>query len=143
MKSQTITTTTDISFLQLPVFRAGLMIGVIVVLSFVFARFFENLPIEDTTLGVDNIFYALDDWQIEYHVRDGLRNPPWSVLPLVPLASLVTRQSAWGVLVLFTLLAQILSVPQNDSRLKFYLALAAAVLSFPSLRNIADANKKG
>jgi hypothetical protein len=109
----------------------------------VFITFFERLPIEGTTLGIDNIFYELDEWDVHYSVTNGLRNPPWSVLPLVPIASLLSRKAAWGLLVFFTVAVTVLSVPRTPRRWLYLLCVLLAVASFPSLRNIADANLEG
>lgn len=108
-----------------------------------FMAFFERFPSEGTMLGIDNIFYELDEWDVHYTVTNGLRNPPWSVLPLVPIGSLFSRKAAWGLLVFITVLVTLISVPKTRKRWFYWLAVFLAVASFPSLRNIADANLEG
>ncbi|MBC8171651.1 MAG: hypothetical protein H7X77_08255, partial [Anaerolineae bacterium] len=117
----------------------------LVLAAAVFISTFQRLPTEGTRLGIDNIFYALENWDIQYSPtgRDGLKNPPWSVLPLIPIGTLLERKAAWGLLVFLTIGITILSVPQFRPRWRYWLAVFLAVVSFPSLRNIADANLEG
>ena len=35
-----------------------LLLILLIVMGVIFAQFFERMPTEDTTLGIDNIFYA-------------------------------------------------------------------------------------
>jgi len=115
---------------------------VLIGLGVVFALAFMNIDTSDNTLGIDIIFYAFEDWNIHYDVVNGLRNPPWSVLPLIPLGQL-PLQAAWGVMVYVTIIISILSVPVVRNKRLYMLAVILVVISFPSLRNIADANLVG
>src|SRR5690349_11973906 len=76
-----------------------------------FIYFFEQLPVEGTTLGIDwlGLHGEFQGGTIHYSITDGLRNPPWSVLPIVPLGLLSPRAS-WGVLSLLTILVFVISV---------------------------------
>lgn len=122
-----------------------LVAAALILAAAVFIITFQNLPTEGTRLGIDNIFYALDNWDIQYSPtgRDGLKNPPWSVLPLIPIGTLLELKAAWGLLVFLTIGITILSVPQFRPRWRYWLAVALTVISYPSLRNIADANLEG
>lgn len=107
-----------------------------------FALFFENLDTAGTSLGIDRIFWAFRDWDIYYNIDEGLRNPPWSVLPLIPLGQISTN-SAWGLLVYFTVAVLVASVPRVKPDWLYWLSVLLVVTAFPSLRNIADANLEG
>ncbi len=107
-----------------------------------FMTFFMQFP-EEGRLGIDLIFGAVDDWQITYTGRDGLKNPPWSVIVLMPFAEALPSHAAWGLLVLFTLLVTIVSVPRTRKTRLYWLAVFLLIFSFPSLRNIADGNSEG
>jgi hypothetical protein len=111
-------------------------------LGVVFALAFMNINTADNTLGIDIIFYAFEDWSIHYDVVNGLRNPPWSVLPLIPLGQL-PLQAAWGIMVYVTIIISVFSVPVVRNKRLYVLAVILVVISFPSLRNIADANLEG
>lgn len=124
-------------------FRWGFVASVFFGLAFVFMHYFQTLPIEGTSLGIDLIFYAFRDWGIHYDVVNGLRNPPWSVLILIPLGALPDK-AAWGLLVYGTLVAMVMSVPNRGTpKLRYWLAVLLLIASYPSLRNIADANLEG
>lgn len=122
--------------------KIGWVGGLVIGLGLVIVWFFMQIDTTDNTLGIDNIFYALQDWTIRYDVVNGLRNPPWSVLPLLPLGQL-PAQAAWGLLVYITLIAMLLSVPTVPNKWRYLAAVLLLVISFPSLRNIADANLEG
>jgi hypothetical protein len=124
------------------IIKWGLVGLVLIGVGVGFALFFMNMDTSENSLGIDNIFYAFDNWDIRYDVVNGLRNPPWSVLPLVPVGQL-PLQAAWGVLVYATLIISVLSVPVVRKTWLYGLAILLLVVSFPSLRNIADANLEG
>lgn len=104
----------------------------------VFAIFFNQLPVEGTSLGIDLIFYAMRGWDIQYDVVNGLRNPPWSVLVLMPLAQLPDK-AAWGLLVFALLVVLILSVPVTGRKGLYWLGILLLATAFPTMRVIADA----
>jgi hypothetical protein len=117
-----------------------------VAVAVIFVIFFQNLPTDDNTLGIDNIFSSLKHGDIHYDVgdarSDGLRNPPWSVLVLLPLGFL-SNKAAWGLLVYFTLVVLIVSVPPARQKWLYWLSIFLLITAFPTLRNIADANLEG
>ncbi len=124
-------------------FKYAFVAAIFVAVGVMFVTFFENLETEGTTLGIDNLAYTLDDWTLTYHGRHGLKNPPWSVLALVPIASTVSQRAMWGLLVYFTIAVMIASVPQTRKKWLYWLSVFLLVTSFPALRNIADANLEG
>lgn len=126
----------------MPVMQVAFMFAVFVILGVIFSSYFSSIDTTDNSLGIDNIFNAFEDWDIHYQVDEGLRNPPWSVLPLVPLGQL-DRQVAWGWLVYLTIIIIVASVPRSRRMGRYGFAVLIAVISFPSLRNIADANLEG
>jgi hypothetical protein len=102
-------------------------------------QFFEHLPIEGTALAIDwnSIYHGMENGGVRYDT--GLRNPPWSVLFILPLGLLSFRAS-WGVLTLATLAVEVISVPSTIPRWKPWVGIALLVASFPSLRHVADGN---
>ena len=123
-------------------FRFAFLALALVLTGTAFVLFFRGLPIDGTSLGIDRIFWAFEGGDIFYHGHDGLRNPPWSVLILIP-TGFIDDRTAWGLLVFFTLTVQIASVPHTPHRWRYWLAALLVVASFPSLRNMADANLEG
>lgn len=118
----------------------SVIFGLAVLLSgFLFARFFEQLPTEGTNLGIDWIHYAIKNGTIRYDITDGLRNPPWSILPIWWLGFLPEKAS-WGILVYINMLTLILSVPQVNPKWLTWVGILLLVTAFPSLRTSADAN---
>lgn len=105
--------------------------------------FFEQLPIEGTSLGLDwrkHFWPALAGGRLHYSdAVTTVRNPPWSLLLLVPLGLLSLRAS-WGVLTLVTLVILIVSVPRVEPRWRQWLGVLLLTASYPSLRHIADGN---
>lgn len=113
--------------------------SVCIFVTAVFITVFNSLPIEQTSLAIDwkGIHKGLEGGSIRYGT--GIRNPPWSLIPLLPLG-LLTFRSSWGVLVLATLMTEIASVPgeiRKGLRIPITILLA---ISYFSLRNIADGN---
>lgn len=104
-----------------------------------FVWFFMRLSTDDNTFGIDLIFYALRDWNIHYDVSNGLRNPPWSVLILVPMGTLLPDRASWGLLAFFTLVGLVASVPRTERKWVFYTSVFLIVSSIPTLRVVVDA----
>lgn len=120
----------------------GVLLLVVVTLGAAFAWFFARLPIDGTTLAMDwKGLWACLRSGIHY---DGiaLRNPPWSIFYLYPLAQL-PMQAAWGVAMYLTLIMLVLSVPQVRPRWRTWLSILLLTTSFPSLRHMADGNFEG
>lgn len=124
------------------VFQGIVLLAVLIVLAVGFILFFRQIDTSGNSLGIDNIFYSFEGWDIYYEVDEGLRNPPWSVLVLIPLGQ-VSSKTAWGIIAYFTVIATVLSVPTAKDRRFYLLSVFVVVLSFPSVRNIADANLEG
>ena len=120
--------------LQVTIFLLALILC-----GFVFARFFDQLPTEGTNLGIDWVHYGIKNGNIHYDITDGLRNPPWSLLPVLWLGFL-PEKAGWGVMVYLNLLTLILSVPQAKPRWLYWAAIFYLVTSFPALRTSADGN---
>jgi len=105
-------------------------------------RYFEQLPIEGTSLGIDwhNIYNGIRGLTLTYtSEHDGLRNPPWSVLALIPLG-LLSYRSGWGLMILIDIAVLIVSVPYSTRRARHWLAILLLISSYPSLRQVADGN---
>jgi hypothetical protein len=104
--------------------------------------FFEQWPIEKTTLALDwiSLYAGVKDGVLRY--TEGVRSPPWSVIVLLPLGFLSFRAS-WGLISLYTLLVTVLSVPLTRPRWKTWLAIFLLITSFPSLRHLVDGNLEG
>ncbi len=126
-------------------FKSVLSILSIAAAAGIFVAFFAQIPIEGTTLAIDwqGLWQALRHG-VHYDIIDGLRNPPWSVLPLLPLGWFSMRVG-WGLLVFFTFVTLILSVPRSPDNKKRYWWLSVFLLSvsFPSLRHAVDGNFEG
>lgn len=104
--------------------------------------FFDRLPLENTSLGIDWIFIHQDiqNGQVQYNPgQDGLRILPWSLPAIIPLGFLSFR-SSWGLLTLGTLAVLVLSVPPMPRRVIRLLGIMALVASYLTLRHIADGN---
>lgn len=120
----------------------------LVLISAVFLFAFRNLPIENTTLGLDwrTIWEAVYRGKVTYgntgDTIGGFYTPPWGVLLLWPLGFLSFRDS-WAIISLLTIIALVLSVPRTQQRRLDFIAILLLVLSFPSLRNLADGNLEG
>lgn len=105
---------------------------------------FERIPIEQTTLGFDwiGLWNGLKDGQIRYGITSAVRNPPWSLLVVLPLGFLSFRAS-WGLLTLLTLAVLILSIPPLTNRKFWWLQLLLLATAFPTIRHAADGNFEG
>jgi hypothetical protein len=104
--------------------------------------FFERIPIEGTSLAIDwkQLWEGMRGGVPRYDT--GLRSPVWSILPILPLGLLSLRTS-WGLMVLLTLVVTILSVPRTEDRRLWLASVLLLVVSYPSLRHLADGNLEG
>jgi hypothetical protein len=123
-------------FLELAFFVITFM-GVL----FLFAVFFEQIPIQNNTLAMDwkTFWSSLRGGDLQYWPSEGVRFPPWSIVPLLPLG-LLPMQAAWGILVAVGIFLQVVSVPRIGSRSFYWLTILLLIISFPSIRNFADGN---
>jgi hypothetical protein len=112
------------------------------VASGLLVRFFEGLPIEGTSLGIDwrGLWSGIQGGTLRYGT--GLCNPPWSILPVLPLGFLSFRAS-WGLLTLATLGTLVASVPRTSSHKIRWLSVLLLITSYPALRHVADGNLEG
>lgn len=103
---------------------------------------FERLPLEGTSLGLDwyNIWSGMNKGRPLYGSWMG--TPPWILVLLLPLAFLSFRLS-WGLIVLLTIGAVVLSLPRTSSRAGFVLMAFLVGTSFTNLRHAADGNLEG
>lgn len=121
----------------------GLFLGVtVLIVAVLFMLFFMWLPTEGTSLGIDLLMSAFDGGTIHYRPIFGLLNPPWSMLPLIPLG-LIPDKAGWGLLVFILICILILSVPRQRNRLLYWFQILLLVTSFPALRVMADAQVEG
>jgi len=109
----------------------------IAILSLIF--FFQLLPVEGTSLGIDwrSIWLGLQGGLPNYGT--GLRNPPWSLIPVLPLG-LLPFKSSWAILTLATIATEVISVPRKVSNRVNLPVTIFLVTSYPSLRTIIDGN---
>ena len=122
----------------------GLAAGLLVLLAAVLSMsFFEKLPIEGTSLAIDwqDLWPAIRGGVIRYE-NTGLRNPPWSILPVLPLG-LLSMRAGWAILTLATLACLIFSVPHFDRPRLRLAGILLLVSSFPAVRHAADGNFEG
>ena len=106
-----------------------------------FAVFFEQIPTQNNTLAMDwkTSWLSIRGGDLQYWPIDGLRFPPWSLVPLLPLG-LLPMQTAWGILAGVGVFILVASVPRTGSKPVYWLSILLLVISFPSIRNIADGN---
>ncbi len=109
-----------------------------IALALLFA-FFHSLPVEESQLGIDwrGLWQGLRGGWPSYGT--GLRNPPWSLLPLLPLGLLSFRTS-WALLAAATIVVELISIPRGRTRRRVWPVALFLVTSYPSIRNIADGN---
>jgi hypothetical protein len=119
--------------------KAIISIVLIALAIFSLFIFFILLPIENTSLALDwhGIWLGIRGGRIHYGT--GLRNPPWSLLPILPLG-LVPFRISWALISILTILVLIVSVPRSSNRWFLPLGSLLLVTSFPSLQHIADGN---
>jgi hypothetical protein len=121
---------------QTHAFPLLLLAGAFLLGATVFIWFFMTLP-EGLSIDWPGLFRELRDG-LPYRGHS-LRIPPWSAVLLLPLA-LLPENAAWGLLNYITLTVLVISVPRIKSKTGYWLSILALVLSFPSLRHMADGN---
>jgi hypothetical protein len=99
--------------------------------------FFAQLPLENTSLGIDLIFDRLRGGDIRYEVVNGLRNPPWSAVFFMPLGDL-PRQVGWGIWAYITLVILVMVIPTTPKKWLYVLSVMLMLTAFPTLRVLAD-----
>ena len=106
-----------------------------------FAVFFEQIPTQNNTLAMDwkTSWASIRGGNLQYWPVYGIRFPPWSLVPLLPLG-LLPMQTAWGILAGVGVFILVVSVPRTGSKPVYWLSILLLVISFPSIRNIADGN---
>jgi len=119
---------------------AFLAISILAVLI-LFAIFFEKIPTQNNTLAMDwkTSWLSIRNGNLQYWPSDGLRFPPWSLVPLLPLG-LLPMQTAWGILAGVGVVILVVSVPRIESKAFYWISIFLLVTSFPSIRNIVDGN---
>lgn len=117
----------------------------VISLAILFMHIFRQLPNETTTLGLDwrTIWTGIKNGTITYgnlgETIGGMYTPPPGILFLLPFGYLPFKES-WGLLAFISILILIISVPKTKAQKLDWLAIFLLVLSYPSLRNIADGN---
>jgi hypothetical protein len=113
-----------------------------IIASVLIVCFFEWFPLEDP-LALDwrGIWRGIQGGVPRYG-GTGLRNPPWSLLPILPLGLLSFRASL-GLLTLITLGTLISSVPRCSNHRIRRLSVFLLITSFPAIRHFADGNLEG
>lgn len=112
----------------------------VILVALLLVAFFERITVLNGWAIDWNAFYeAIRNGDIRYSPLDGLRPPPWSMLPLLPLG-FVSMRAGWGLLTLITMMILIASVPPYRRRL---IGLILLVVSFPAARVIVDGNFEG
>ena len=106
-----------------------------------FSVTFQSFNIKNNTLAMDwkTFWPSIQGGKLIYIPLDGLRFPPWSMIPFIPLGYFSLKAS-WGVLAGISVIISILSVPTSKTKLIYWLSIILFVLSYPSLRNLADGN---
>jgi hypothetical protein len=106
-----------------------------------FAVFFEQIPTQNNSLAMDwiTVWSSIRGGDLQYLPIDGIRFPPWSLVPLLPLGFL-PMQTAWGILAGLGVLILVASVPHIETKTLYLLSILLVVISFPSIRNIVDGN---
>lgn len=119
--------------------RYVLVIILLAVFIVLFVSVFKRLPIEGTSLALDwrGIWQSIEGGTINY--GKGLRNPPWSIIPVLPFGLISFRES-WALLTIVTLGVLVISVPRNSSHRSFWFYTFLISTSFPTLRLVADGN---
>ena len=102
----------------------------------------SQLPLEETAFAIDwkGIWQNIQGGKIRY--GPSLRNPPWSLLPILPLGFLPLVES-WALLSLGTFLVMIKSVPRVSNRLLYMLGVLLLISSNPAVRHMVDGNVEG
>jgi hypothetical protein len=107
-----------------------------------FLVLFERLTIQGTSLGIDwySIWSGMNRGRPLY--GEWMVTPPWIILLILPLAFMSFRAS-WGIILLLTMGAVILSIPRTRNRAAFMLMALLVGTSFSHLRHAADGNLEG
>lgn len=126
-----------------PIFRA-LAIVTLIALVGLLIWFFEQWPIEGTTLALDwrSIHSGLRGGVITYGPNIGMRAPPWNAVMLLPMG-LLSMRASWGLIAFITLFVLVLAVPRGIRGRTQLLIAVLLVASYPSLRHLADGNLEG
>jgi hypothetical protein len=113
-------------------------------LSVLFVVAFEYIPLENSTLAFDwrSLWVGLEHGDLKYHSGSGVRNPPWSMLFVLPLG-LLSFRAGWALLSLLTLLILVLSVPRGGHKGLWGLSAILLLTSYPAIRHTADGNFEG
>jgi hypothetical protein len=122
--------------------RSLAALGLLGVAAVAWMVLFERLPIQGTSLGIDwySIWSGMNRGQPLY--GSWMVTPPWIILAILPLAFISFRAS-WGIILLLTMAAVVLSVPRTRSRPAFILMALLMGSSFSNLRHAADGNLEG
>jgi hypothetical protein len=122
--------------LKLFVFGLAILIS-----SLLLVAFFDRIPIEGTTLAIDwrGLWEAIQGGNVTYRVGQGFRIAPWDAALVLPLG-LLSMRASWGMIALITLVVLVLSVPATANKPLYWLSIFLLVVSFPSLRHMADGN---
>ena len=84
---------------------------------------FSQIHIQNNTLAMDwKTFRSLLDANLVYLPLDGLRFPPWFLVPLLP-PSFLSMQTSWGILAGISFIILVLSVPRICSKTLFFHSL--------------------
>jgi len=113
----------------------------IVTVIILFAVFFSQIPTQHNTLAMDwkTEWAAIRQGNLQYLSVDGIRFPPWSMVPLLPLGFL-PMQAAWGILAGMGVMILVASVPETRPKPLYWVSVLLVVISFPTVRNIVDGN---
>ena len=97
--------------------------------ALLFDAIFSQVSVEGTSLAIDwrGVHKDFAGGTITYY--NGLRNPPWSVLPLLPLG-LLSMGASWGLLIFFTFLVLVISVPRHPRRAVFWLSVLLLMVGY-------------
>lgn len=120
-------------------FKWAIFILAVILSAGAFIWFVEQWETDTNSLGIDWVHYAIKDGNIRYDITDGLRNPPWSVLVMLPLG-FMSEKAGWGMLMYINMVVLIAAVPQSEKRGVYWVAVLLLVTSYFSLRTAADAN---
>jgi len=106
-----------------------------------FSVTFQSFNIKNSTLAMDwkTFWPSIQGGKLIYIPLDGLRFPPWAMIPFIPLG-FFSLKASWGLLSGVSVIISILSVPTSKSKSIYWLSILLLVLSYPSLRNLADGN---
>jgi len=116
-------------------------LALLVVAAALFIYFFNQLPIEGTSLAQDwkGLWLGFQSFPPVFGSDTGLLIAPWDAVLISPIGLLSFRAS-WGLLSFISIGVLAYSVPKTDQRWQKLLATALLCASFPSLRHLADGN---